>query len=141
MLLTRFHPNDQLESRNDLDRFFGDFFAPTTGAGTPATDIVETENDYRLSLELPGLDKDAFKITVQHNQITVSAEKTRSAEVKESQYHRRERSYGKFERSFRFADDVQTNAVKAAYRNGVLEIVLPKAEEAKPRLIEVKLED
>ena len=144
MMLTRCHPNHHRNMSLDLNRFFGDFAnLGSVPAGTqpdhfhPAVDIHETEDEYRLQVELPGVKKDAFKLSIKENVLTLGAEKKLDEEVKEENVRRKERAYGSFHRSFTFAQRIDAAQVSASYTDGVLEITVPKAEEAKPRTVEV----
>jgi HSP20 family protein len=90
-------------------------------------------------MELPGVNKDEVKITLESNILTIRGEKKQEKETKKENYHRIERSYGSFERSFTLPTSVKSDKIDAAYNNGVLQITLPKVEEAKPKQIEVKV--
>jgi len=106
---------------------------------TPAVDVVENENDIQVKVELPGVSKDDVKITMQDNILTIRGEKKQEKETKNSEYHRVERSYGSFQRSFTLPTNVNHDKIDASYNDGVLKVTLPKAEEAKPKQIEVKV--
>jgi len=106
----------------------------------PSVDIEENDNDYVVSLELPGMKKDDVKISFQNDILTVSGEKKIEKEEKDNgNYHYFERRFGKFERSFRINSDVVDDKIEATMKNGVLTISLPKAEISKPKQIEVKV--
>jgi HSP20 family protein len=105
----------------------------------PAVDILERENDYTIKVELPGVDKKDVKITVLNDVMTIKGEKQQESEKKGENYHRVERSYGSFQRSFTMPSSVASDKIDASYDNGVLSISLPKLEEAKPKEIEVKV--
>ena len=128
---------------NVFDNFFRGDIQDNSGLGlstwTPAVDIAEQENEYLVKLELPGINKDDVKITVESNVLTVRGEKKQDQEVKEDNYHRVERTYGSFQRSFRLPNTVRAERIDASYKDGILTISLPKAEEAKPKQIEVKV--
>jgi len=125
-----------------FDRFAGDFDLPTLfedgKAWVPAFDISETENEYMVTAELPGIDAKEIDVTLSDGVLTVKGEKKQEKEDKGENYHRVERSYGSFQRSFRIPEKVETETVDAAYKDGVLKLTLKKAEETKPRKIEVK---
>ena len=105
----------------------------------PAVDILEQENAYTVNIELPGVNKDEVKITVENNVMTVRGEKKMEKVADEKKYHRTERTYGSFQRSFTLPTHVKSEKIEASYDNGVLTVTLPKAEEAKPKEIEVKV--
>lgn len=104
----------------------------------PSADIKEGKDRYTVHLELPGVAKDGVKITLQENVLTVQGEKKQESETKDENYHRIERSYGTFSRSFRLPSLVKSDKIDANYKDGVLIITLPKAEEAKAKEIEIK---
>ena len=106
-------------------------------AWTPAVDVVEEKTNYTVEIDAPGLEKDAFKLSVKDNVLYVSGErKTKAAEETEL-YTYFERVNGKFERSFRLPKDVDSENITAAYKNGVLKLEIPKKEEAKPQTITI----
>ena len=133
----------QKEINSMFDRFFrggsldDENFLPTSWM--PAVDVVEKDDEYVAKLELPGVSKDDVKITLQDNILTVKGEKKEEQETKNSNYRRLERNYGSFQRSFTFPTSVKNDKVDAQYKDGILTISLPKAEEAKRKLIEVKV--
>jgi HSP20 family protein len=104
---------------------------------SPSVDLVERDNDYLVKVEVPGIRKDDVKITVQDNVLTIRGEKNQGKEAKDSHYHQIERSYGSFQRSFALPTGFISNKIDATYKDGILSVVLPKAEEAKPKEIEV----
>jgi HSP20 family protein len=116
----------------------GDLFESGTML-SPATDISEDKDNLVFSVEIPGMNKEDFKVTVQDNILTIRGEKRQESEVKDSSYRRVERSYGSFSRSFNLPASVQSDKIKAAYEDGVLKLVLPKAEEAKPKEIQISV--
>lgn len=141
MTLIRWRPvRDIVSPVFDPDRFFNDFGLEKWHSDThwnPSVDLSETENDYKVRAELPGLSKDDIKISYKDSMLLISGEKKHKKEDKESNYHRIERRYGKFQRAFRM-DDVKANDIKAEYKDGVLTIDVPKSEKAKPKQIAVK---
>jgi HSP20 family protein len=108
------------------------------GAWIPAMDIRESKDAYTVTAELPGLTKKDVEITAEDNVLTISGERQLEAEGENENYHRIERSYGSFKRSFTLPIQVIQDKVDARYQNGILTISLPKAEEAKQRKIEIK---
>jgi HSP20 family protein len=106
----------------------------------PAVDIFERGDDLVLRAEVPAVKKEDLDLKIEKNILTLHGEKRRDDSVKEEHYHRVERHYGSFTRSFSLPSTVDTTRIEAHYRDGVLEVVLPKAEAAKPKQIEVKVE-
>ncbi|MGH2567397.1 MAG: Hsp20/alpha crystallin family protein [Bacteroidota bacterium] len=142
-MLVRFnnHPSTLLE--NVFDNFFRSDIVNDGALGlsylTPAVDITEQENEYLVKVELPGVNKDDVKIMLEANVLTIRGEKKQDQETKADGYHRIERTYGTFQRSFRLPGTVRNEKIDAVYKDGILTVTLPKAEEAKPRQIEVKV--
>jgi HSP20 family protein len=140
-------PSDVMNMQREINRMFDNFFRGGLMGGdtfasagwTPAVDIAERENEYAVRVELPGVSKDDVKITMQNNVLTVRGEKKQEKETKDANYHRLERSYGSFERSFTLPATVKADRIDASYADGILTISLPKADEAKPKQIEVKV--
>jgi HSP20 family protein len=135
-----------VDLRREMDHIFGDFFgrtpssmAATEAIWSPLVDIHETKDGYRLMVELPGVKQEDIQVSVEGEALTLKGERKHEAEVKEDQYHRVERSYGRFERSIVLPSVVDPSRVTATYRDGVLEIQLPKKEEAKPKEIKVEV--
>jgi HSP20 family protein len=110
------------------------------GAWTPPVDIYESASrEIILKAELPGLKREDIDLTVESNTLTVRGERRRDPEVTEQQYHRVERAYGAFSRSFTLPNTVDPQRVKAEYRDGLLTITLPLRDEARPRQIQVEV--
>ena len=127
---------------NELDRVWrhwlspSDFFdAPSRIA--PSMDLAETENELIVKAELPGLTDKAVDVTLKDDVLTIKGEKKQESREKGKHYHRVERSFGSFQRAFRLPSPVDAKAVNAKFENGILEITLPKAEEARPKKIEI----
>ena len=136
--------NEFFNMHRDLDRMFDRLRGDTTDDGQtstwlPAVDIVEKENEFEVRVELPGMKKDDVKITLVDDVLTIRGEKKQQAETKEENYHRSERSYGMFQRSFTLPSSVKGEKIEATYVDGLLSLTLPKKEEAKSREIEVKV--
>jgi len=147
-MLTRWNPNRDLYSLADemnrfVERVFSNGDTPETslfkGTWTPAVDISEDGDNFYLEIELPGMDKDSVKVQYEEGLLTISGEKKTEREEKDVNYHRVERNYGKFERSFRVPSRILGDKVDANFSNGVLKVTLPKAEEVKPKQIDVKV--
>ncbi|HTX17537.1 MAG TPA: Hsp20/alpha crystallin family protein [Bacteroidota bacterium] len=133
----------QREMNRAFDDFFrGDLFdtkALSAQPWSPAIDVSETKDSYVIHAELPGVKKDEVKITMHENLITIKGEKKSEEEKKGENYHRIERSYGSFERSFTLPGSVKGDAVEASYKDGVLTVMLPKTEESKEKVVDVKV--
>ena len=142
MSVIRWNPYQGLSSLpKDLDHFFGNFgldFQNTDKVWNPSIDVIESENDYEVKAEIPGMEKDDIKVSFEDNMVTLTGEKKRESEENDRNYRRIERSYGKFERSFRLPNGINVDEIKANYKNGVLSISMPKSEASKPKEIAVK---
>ena len=106
----------------------------------PAVNITERKDDYLVSLAAPGLKKEDFKIDVEGNLLTISSEKEKESEEKDEKHTRQEYSYSSFERSFSLPDEVNKDKIDAHYKDGILELVLPKKEEAKKMAVSKQIE-
>ncbi len=132
---------------NDLDRFFDGFIRTPrnwegagSGAIVPAIDVTETESEYHVKAELPGVSKDDLDVSIQDGVLSINAEtKYEKEEKKEGRIVRQERQYGKIVRSMRLGDDVDTENVKADYKDGVLSLTLPKLASVQPKKIDVSV--
>ena len=125
-----------------LRSFWPERWWPATGVEitTPAVDLYEEKDDIVVKAELPGMEKDNIEVNLSDNRLTIKGEKKKEEEVQKEGYYRSERSYGSFVRTLELPSEVQTEKVKAAFKNGVLEIRLPKTEEAKKKETKVKVE-
>ncbi|MCK4812729.1 MAG: Hsp20/alpha crystallin family protein [Candidatus Marinimicrobia bacterium] len=143
MLVKRNYSLPRIHSyyNNRLDNFFTDPFfnnelsEPIHWA--PRMEVEETENDFLLNVEIPGLKKKDIDISVKDNVITISGEKKEKVHEKDSHYHLNEISYGKFSRSFQLPGNVDVDKIKGSWNAGVLTVEIPKNEVAKPRKIEI----
>lgn len=124
----------------EMDRLVGTMW-PEMGNGStwpmPA-EVVETDDEIRFELEMPGFRQEDLDITLENSVLTISGEKKQESDRKDTDYRLFERRYGRFERSFTVPPTVRADACEATYENGVLSVRLPKAEEAKPRRIQVQ---
>ena len=132
---------------NDIDRVFQSFLSPVrwveeaAGDLVPAMDVKERDGEYVVKTEMPGVKKEDIHITVENGVLTISGETKSATEEKEGErLLRQERRYGKYTRSLRLGEQVDEKSVKANYKDGVLELILPKAEEVKPKKITVGVE-
>ncbi len=106
---------------------------------SPLVDIVEDEKEYLIKVELPEVQKDDVRVTVEGGTLTISGERKAEKEQKGRRFHRIERYYGRFERSFTIPDDAEPDGIKAEFKDGVLRVHLPKSEKARPKQIEVQV--
>jgi HSP20 family protein len=147
--LTRWDPFKELdELQNRLSTLFGRApvrkdggreEAMTLAEWAPLVDIIEEEKEYRIKAELPEVSKPDVKVTVQDDVLTIAGERTFEKEDTGRKYHRVERAYGSFARSFTLPEDADAARVNAEFKDGVLIVHLPKSEKARPKSIEVKV--
>ena len=145
--MTTWNPLRDLEDMHDrLLRTFGlgatrrgadDRQSLTTAEWAPSVDITEDEHAYLIKAELPEVNKDDVKVTVENGVVTIKGERKFEKEEKNKKYHRIERSYGSFMRSFSMPDEADPNQVSADFKDGLLLVRLAKSEEKKPKYIEV----
>lgn len=116
-----------------LDKFFNDSLMNATRRNefVPQVDISENEKNYTIEVAVPGMKKEDFKIDINDKVLEISGERKMKNEVKEENFHSIETSYGSFKRSFRLPEEVAESKISATYRDGILELVLPKSEEKK----------
>jgi HSP20 family protein len=144
MNLTRWSPARDLAALeiDRLNRMFDTVFSGeslATSAWVPAVDIYETaEKDVVVKVEVPAMKREDIKVTFENNVLTIEGERKADAEVKGEQYHRVERRYGAFRRSFTMPASVDGSRVQAGYQDGVLKVTLPQRPEAKPRQINIE---
>ena len=146
MSIVRFDPFRELAQMQDrINRVFGDAYTrrydddlTQRGEWSPPVDIYENDSqEIVLKAELPGIAREDIDVRVENNTLTLRGERKQTTEVKQEQYHRVERSYGSFSRSFSLPTRLDTEHVRAEFKEGVLTITLPVKAEAKPRQIEV----
>jgi len=111
-----------------------------TGDWAPRVDIAETDKAYEIKAEIPEVNKDDVKVTVDSGVLTIRGERKQEKEEKGKKFHRVERYYGIFTRSFTLPDNVDETKVKASFKDGMLNLQIPKTEKAKPKSIEVKVD-
>lgn len=139
MNLIRWNPFRELESV--AERFFGR--SPESVAVAdwlPAVDVSENDTEYVLKAELPGVTKENVKVTVEDGVLQIEGERKLEKEEKTGKFHRVERSYGSFTRSFVLPEGVEADKVRAEFKDGVLNVHVPKAKEARPKGVDVKIE-
>jgi HSP20 family protein len=147
MAIVRFDPFREMASLQDrVNRMFADAYARpdddvmTRGAWVPPVDIYQTDqHELVLKAELPDISREDIGLKVENNTLTVTGQKKMDSNVQDHQYHRIERTFGSFSRSFTLPPTVDTNAIAADYKDGVLTVRLPLREEAKPKQIQVQV--
>ena len=144
--LVRWNPlREAVSFQDEVNRMFGDVlgrrFAGEEGSTLwqPPVDVEEQPDKYSVHVELPGMRLEEIKITLEDNRLVIRGEKSRMEEKKGATYHRVERLFGAFERAFTLTHAVKSDKIDAIYKDGVLEITVPKAEEAKAREIPIKV--
>ena len=147
MALIRWEPARELATiQNEMNRLFGTFFdEPGRGASTgqavrrwiPAMDLIETENDFILRADLPGLSEDDVNIEFEDNVLTISGERKAQHEERKDGYFRVERAFGSFSRALTLPEGVDPDKVQAHFDRGVLEVTVPKPEQRKPRKVTI----
>src|SRR5579859_110701 len=147
MALIRWEPVRELNTiQNEMNRLFNTFFdTPAPAGGTtlrrwiPAMDLLETEDDFVLRADLPGLSEGDVNIELEDNVLTISGQRKAEHEENKEGYYRVERSWGSFSRSLTLPEGVNAEAVKAAFDRGVLEVRIPKPEQRKPRKVAISV--
>ena len=133
--------------QREIDRLFGRFSpsqdqdrdrSSRQSVWAPRMDLLETEEAYRIRLDVPGMSKDDLTINYQDNELTVSGERTSNRPEDEAEYVRVERPFGYFHRTFSLPQTVDATGIQATYENGVLTLTVPKSEDVKPRQIEIQ---
>jgi HSP20 family protein len=146
MALARWTPMQNLRPlQEEMNRLFHEFVRGDsggeagwgTGTWTPPVDIYETDDALLLKVELPGVAKEDVSIEIHQNTLMLRGQRKPDAEVQEEHYHRVERAYGAFQRSFMLPIMVDQSKVQATYKDGILELRLPKSEAAKPKRIAI----
>jgi len=145
MAIIRWDPfRDLITLREKMNRLFEDAFTSRTeekdlisSSWTPAVDIFETENELVLTAEVPGIEDKDIEIKIEDNTLSLKGERKFEKETKEENYHRIERAYGSFYRSFTLPTYIDQDKVRAEHQNGVLKITMPKKAELKPRKVKV----
>ena len=148
MSVTRWDPfRDLLSIQDEMNQMFSRAFGQQAGqAGesgqramwAPALDIAERKDAYLVSVEVPGMKPEDLDVTLENGLLTVQGERRFEQEATDKQWHRVERRYGRFRRSITLPSQVQADAIEASFEDGVLNVRVPKAEEAKPKRIEVR---
>ena len=150
--VTPFRPFTGLSRwESEMDRMMDDFFGrrmrswwPERWLGgaseiTPVVDVYDEKDDIVVKAELPGMDKNDIQVNVSDSELTLKGEKNKEEKIEEEDYYSCERSYGAFVRSIKLPTEVQADKIKASFKNGILEVRLPKTEEAKAKSKEIKI--
>jgi HSP20 family protein len=146
MAITRFEPFRELAAvQARLNRIFNEPYEAGDDSlvradWVPAVDVFENpQHELVLKAELPGVKREDIDVKVENNTLTIRGQRTRETEVKEDAYHRVERTYGSFVRSFALPNTVSADGIKAEFKDGVLTVTLPAREEATPRQVQVAI--
>lgn len=153
MAIIRFNPvKDLLNIEREFNRLFNSFDKQfgfgereqsneeyENAVWMPLADIYEDKEDFKLKLDLPGLKKEDVKISYSNYKIAISGERRNEEESENYKYHRVERAYGRFYRSFDLPEKIQDDKISADFSDGQLTVTIPKAEEAKPKEISIKI--
>ena len=146
MAIIRWDPfRDLVTLRDRMNRLFEDAVSTArseekdmiSSAWAPAVDIYEDDNQLVLTVEVPGIEEKAIEIRVEDNTLSIRGERKMEKETKEENYHRIERAYGSFYRSFSLPNYIDQESIRAEHENGVLKITLPKRSELKPRQVRI----
>ncbi|PYK86471.1 MAG: heat-shock protein Hsp20 [Verrucomicrobia bacterium] len=142
--LTRWEPMELADVENRLSRFFGRRTTNgrediTIADWEPLADITEDDKEYVIKAELPDVKKEDVKVTVENGVLTIAGERKFEKEETKKKYHRVERAYGSFVRSFALPDLAEGDRIKAEFKNGMLMVHVPKSERAKAKQVEVKV--
>lgn len=148
--IVRWDPFKEVATLQDrMNRVFGEAWGRThrpdedyiSGSWMPAVDVRESKDALEISTELPGIEPKEVEVCVENGVLTLKGSRQFEKATEGETYHRVERAYGSFERSFSLPTNVDSERVQAVYRHGVLHLTLPKREEAKPRSISITVED
>jgi len=151
MNITRWNPGkDLLNIEKEFNRLFNSFggrFGTNkeddekleNAVWMPLTDIIEDKDSYKLNLDLPGVKKEDVKLSYNQGTLTISGERKQESESKDAKFHRIERSYGSYYRSFTLPEKIKEDEIQAEFKDGTLTITIPKAEEVKPKEIAIQI--
>lgn len=150
MAIVRWDPFREISTLQDrMNRMFEETWGrnrrgedePITGSWLPPVDVRESNESVDIQVELPGIDPKDVQLSVENNMLTIRGSRNFEKATEGQTYHRVERAYGTFERAFSLPTNVDAGKVQATYRHGVLHLSLPKREEAKPRSIQIKVDE
>jgi HSP20 family protein len=147
--IVRWDPFREMSTLQDrMNRLFGEVWArdrredeSVTGNWMPSVDVKETKDALQIFTELAGIDPKDVEVTVENGVLTLKGSRNFEKAVEGESYHRVERAYGSFERSFTLPTNVDPDRIQATYKHGVLQLALPKREEAKPKSIAIKIQE
>lgn len=153
MTLVRFNPFRDLlnveREFNRLSRVFNDRYGLSAkeddnseydnAVWMPMTDVYENDDNFQLKVDLPGVNKDDLKISFKDGELSISGERKQEIEEKKGKYHRIERTFGKYYRSFSLPKSIKSDKIDAEFKDGQLTVTIPKIEEAKPKQLEIKV--
>ena len=138
---------DLFSIHNEMSRLFDNWYKPARHRAEgesldwmPVVDILEANGHVEIRAEMPGLSEQDVQVSVTDDVLTLKGEKTQESDEKDQKYHRVERSYGRFQRSFTLPANLNPEAIKAKFTSGVLTVSIPKAEEVKPKEIQISVE-
>lgn len=139
MNLVRYNPNS-VDLLDNVSHWFDDFFSTPSlrGSATPAVDVRETDAEFLMEVELPGLTEKDVEVKLENTLLTISSTRDEKKEEKKNGYVMRERRSTQFSRSFVLPEDVDREKIAAEFKNGILQLTFPKVPAAKPKTIEVK---
>lgn len=148
MAIVRWQPYGAVASlQNSINKLFNDAFTRTNvdedfalSAWKPVVDIFDKDDAIVIHAELPGVKKEDVAIEVKDNVLTLGGERSESKEIKEDKYYRKERTFGSFHRAFSLPAAINPDTIKATFRDGILEIEIPKPEEQKPKQVKISIE-
>lgn len=137
------YPNMFSDFGREMHGLMNRMFAREDGSGSsewfnPLANVSETENQYEVTVDLPGIAPDDVNVELKHGDLWITGERKHEAETKKKTFHCAERHYGRFQRVIRLGDDVDPDNVDAEYRDGVLHIAVPKSESAKPTRVTIR---
>jgi HSP20 family protein len=142
--IVRYNPSSAIDRFHSLRELFDSAFALASDVAnplrswTPAIEVHEDADKFTVNLEAPGMKKEDFNVSLDREVLTISGERKQEREIREGESFQTERFYGRFQRSIVLNAPVQADHVEAIYKDGILTVILPKAEEAKSRKIEIK---
>lgn len=143
--ITKWDPFREFSTlRSEMERVFDSMLGRyprerVEGLWAPLVDVEETKDNIIARIELPGMKKEEIKVTLMNNMLTISGERKHEAEEKGKTYYRIERAYGKFQRTIELPTEVMSDKAKATYKDGILELVVPKSEKAKEKEIAIEV--
>lgn len=142
--LVRRKMNEPRTLRDEMDRLFDNFFGMTPASTergavwSPAVNVREDENNFYIEAELPGMKKEDIDLEIEQNSLCIKGDRKFEKKEEGENYHFVERSYGSFYRSFSLPSNVDAEGISAEYKDGVLQVTVPKKEEVKPKKVEIK---